>query len=116
METLIPGEGGGVQVKKREETVSGVRLEPKEQTGGMVSIGPSSIKKESAVCRHFWGLACCGYWASILWKLYNILHQESLGERFCDSSCPVSTLYVNLSNYYMLIRNIVILTMYIGSC
>ena len=50
METLIPGEGGGVQVKKREETVSGVRLEPKEQTGGMVSIGPSAVKKESAVC------------------------------------------------------------------
>lgn len=111
METLIPGEGGGVQVKKREETVSGVRLEPKEQIGGMVSVGPSSVKKESPACWHFGGLACCGCWASILWKLYSILHQESLRERFCGSSCHVSTLYVNLSNYYMLIRNVVILTM-----
>lgn len=45
METLIPGEGGSVQVKRREETVSGVRLEPKEQIGGRVNIGLFSIKK-----------------------------------------------------------------------
>lgn len=92
--------------RSRKE-VRGVRLEPEEQTGGMVSTGPPSVKKPSAVCWHFWGLAC---WASMLWKLYDILHRESLGERVCDSSCPVSTLYVTLSNYYMLIRNVVILT------
>lgn len=108
MESLLPGEGHNMWIKRREVTECQVYKDESQRANKWNGEFWSFLCENAAsVWLHFWGLACCGYWASVFVEViqYPAPRQYTLKFFKSDFGHHISVLCVNPSNYQMLIRN-----------